>query len=81
MAGARTPLRTVKAKQSLVRRLAREPGFVGAGVAADPAGQPEIVVLVAARCSPVLAKVPDRWQGIPVRVQVTGAVRKFSPGG
>lgn len=80
MAGTRLPARMVKAKQSLARRLAGEPGFVGAGVAADPAGQPEIVILVAARGSPVLAKVPDRWQGIPVRVQVTGAARKFSTG-
>ena len=65
-----------KAKQRLVSRLKAEPGFVGAGVSADEAGEAEITVLVAGGDSPVLAKVPERWDGFRVRTKVVGAARK-----
>ena len=71
------PVRLERAKSALVKRLAGEPGFVGAGISRSDAGQYEIVVMVVEQTSPVLAKVPPRWQGIPVRTQVAGVPRKF----
>lgn len=66
-----------KAKQSLVKRLVAEPGFVGAGVSTGVSGEFVIIVLVEESTSPVLAKVPKEWQGIPVRTEVGGTPRKF----
>ena len=71
------PVRAQRAKEALVKRLADQPGFVGVGISQNPAGQFEIVVMVVEQTSPVLAKVPPRWQGIPVRTQVGGVPRKF----
>lgn len=69
--------RVQKAKQALVKKLVAEPGFVGAGVSAGISGEFEIVVLVEKSTSPVLAKVPQDWQGVPVRAEVSGPPRKF----
>jgi len=69
--------RTQKAKQRLVKLLAAEPGFVGAGVSVGMSGQDEIIVLVAGANSPVLAKVPREWEGILVRTEVSGIPKKF----
>ncbi len=74
---ARLPARVQRAKQALVRRLATEPGFVGAGVARSAAGQYEIIVMVMEDASPVVTKVPANWQGIRVRTRVGGIPRKF----
>ena len=71
------PVRLQRAKEALVQRLANEPGFVGVGISMNAAGEHEIVVMVVEHTSPVLAKVPHRWQGIPVRAQVGGVPRKF----
>ncbi len=73
----RLPVKVQRAKQTLVRRLATVPGFVGAGIAKRPSGQYEIVVMVVDQTSPVRAKVPDTLQGIRVRTQVSGVPRKF----
>lgn len=75
--GERAPSRIVRAKQALIKKLSAEPGFVGAGVSTGISGDFEIVVLVMEDGSPVVAKVPGEWQGIPVRVQVGGVPRKF----
>ncbi len=69
--------RVEKAKQRLVKRLAHEPGFVGAGVSTDQSGQEEIVVLVTDAKSPLMRKVPIEWEGIPVRTEVGGTPKKF----
>lgn len=69
--------RVEKAKRRLVKQLAAEPGFVGVGVAVGMAGQYEILVLVTDATSPVLAKVPSEWEGIPVRTEVGGIPKKF----
>ena len=61
------PVRLERAKSALVKRLAGEPGFVGAGISRSDAGQYEIVVMVVEQTSPVLAKVPPR--GAPVRLR------------
>lgn len=66
-----------KAKKRLVNLLAREPGFVGAGVSADQSGQYEITVIVVESASPVLTKVPTVWEGFPVRTQIGGIPKKF----
>ncbi len=73
----RPPARIESAKRSLVKRLAGEEGFVGAGVSTDSSGQYEIVVLVMEQTSPVLAKVPAEWEGFRVRAQAGGVPRKF----
>ena len=73
----RPSLRVQKAKQRLVERLSGEPGFVGAGVSARGPGQYEIIVLVTDATSPVMAKVPSEWEGIPVRTEVGGIPKKF----
>lgn len=65
------------AKSALIKLLMREPGFVGAGIASPEPGRFELVVFVAEEKSAVLAKVPKRWQGYPVRVQVSGVPRRF----
>ena len=77
MKAGRPPARVQKAKRTLARRLASEPGFVGVGVTTGGSGNYEIVVLVANRASALLTKVPPRWEGIPVRTQVSGIPRKF----
>ncbi len=77
MMAARPPARVQKAKRALERRLASEPGFVGAGVTTGGSGGYEIVVLVVEHTSPVLTKVPPQWDGIPVRTQVSGVPKKF----
>jgi len=61
----------------LTKLLAAEPGFVGAGVSAGLAGQYEIIVLVTDDSSPVLAKVPNEWEGISIRTQIGGVPQKF----
>ena len=66
-----------KAKQELVKLLARDEGFVGAGVASTKAGDWEIVVLVTDKDSPAAARVPKVWKGFPVRTERSGAPRKF----
>jgi hypothetical protein len=71
------PVRLQRAKDALVKRLADEPGFVGVGISMSAAGEYEIVVMVVQATSPALAKVPRRWQGVPVRAQVGGVPRKF----
>lgn len=73
----RPPARVQRAKRALVKQLADEPGFVGAGISMRAPGQYEIVVMVGGHTSSVLAKVPRSWQGIPVRTQVSGVPRKF----
>jgi len=74
---ARPSSRIQKAKQALVKVLSAEPGFVGAGVSVGMSGQYEIVVMVMDATSPVLAKVPSEWEGIPVRTQIGGTPKKF----
>ncbi len=74
---AELPAHVQRAKNALVKHLAEEPGFVGVGISMSTPGQYEIVVMVVEHTSPVLAKVPPRWQGIPVRTQVGGVPRKF----
>lgn len=69
--------RIQRAKETLVKLLAAEPGFVGAGVSLRMSGEYEIVVLVNDADSAVLAKVPSEWEGIPVRTQVGGIPKKF----
>lgn len=69
--------RLQKAKTALGKLLAAEPGFVGVGISAGSADQYEIVVMVTDSQSPVLAKVPTEWQGIPVRTQVGGIPKKL----
>lgn len=71
------PVRLQRAKDALVKRLMDEPGFVGAGISMSATGEYEIVVMVVETTSPALAKVPQRWQGIPVRAQIGGVPRKF----
>ncbi len=73
----RLPAKVQRAKQALVRQLATEPGFVGAGVAKGASGEYEIVVMVMEDASPVVTKVPANWQGIRVRTKVGGVPRKF----
>jgi hypothetical protein len=74
---ARLPDKVQRAKETLVRALAAEKGFVGAGVAKRGSGRYEIVVMVVELASPVRSKVPHIWQGVPVRMQVSGVPRKF----
>jgi hypothetical protein len=74
---ARLPTKVQQAKEALVRALAAEPGFVGAGISKSRSGRYEIVVMVVELSSPLRAKVPQRWQGVPVRMQVSGVPRKF----
>lgn len=74
---AELPVNLQRAKEALVKRLADQPGFVGAGVSQNAAGQYEIVVMIVEQTSAVMTKVPARWQGIPVRTQVSGVPRKF----
>ena len=69
--------RVRRAKQTLTRRLAGEPGFVGAGISAGASGDPEILVMVEAPDSTVLSKVPAKVAGISVRTQVGGKPRKY----
>ncbi len=73
----RLPARVRQAKRTLAERLAAEPGFVGAGISTGRSGGYEIVVLVSDAACPALAKVPDQWEGIPVRAEVSGTPRKF----
>ena len=73
----RTSSQVEKAKRKLVKLLAGEPGFVGAGISMGASGQYEIVVLVKEASSPVVDKAPSEGEGIPVRTQVGGAPRKF----
>jgi len=77
MMATRLPAKVQRARQTLVRRLAAEPGFVGAGIARDASGAYEIVVMVMGEASPVVTKVPEQWQGIRVRTRVGGVPRKF----
>jgi len=65
-----------QAKTTLGKLLATEIGFVGVGLAAGTKGRYEIVVMVMEANSPVLAKVPTEWEGIPVRAQVGGIPKK-----
>ena len=74
--GAQPSSRVRQAKSALGKLLATEAGFVGVGVAAGTKGGYEIVVMVMEANSPVLAKVPTEWEGIPVRAQVGGIPRK-----
>lgn len=74
---ARLPTKVQRAKEALVKLLAAEPGFIGAGISKDSSGRYEIVVMVIEPASPVRTKIPLRWQGVPVRMQVSGAPRKF----
>ena len=60
-----------------MKLLSAEPGFIGAGVSAGITGQYEIIVLVEDAKSPVLAKVPSEWEGIPVKTEIAGVPRKF----
>lgn len=73
----RPPARIQKAKRSLVKRLSGKPGLVGVGVALRSSGNYEIVVMVVKNASSVLADVPRRWEGVPVRTQIGGTPRKF----
>jgi len=73
----RPPPPIEKARRRLVERLKDEPGFVGVGVSAGSPGQYEIIVLVADRRSPVLAKVPSEWEGLPVRTEIAGIPKRF----
>ena len=74
---ARLPDKVQRAKEALVRVLSAEKGFVGAGITKRGSGRYEIVVMVVESASPVRAKVPHTWQGVPVRLQVSGVPRKF----
>jgi len=65
-----------QAKASLGKLLATEAGFVGVGLAAGTKGRYEFVVMVMEADSPVLAKVPTEWEGIPVRAQIGGIPKK-----
>lgn len=73
----RLPARAQRAKRRLVKLLAGEPGFVGAGISAGTSGECEITVLVVDAASPVVAKIPTDWEGIPVRTKVGGIPRKL----
>lgn len=75
--GGRRSSQVQKAKEALVKLLADEPGFVGVGVSVGTSGEQEIVVLVTEATSPVVAKVPNTWKGIPVRTQIGGPPKKF----
>ncbi len=75
--GEHSPSRIRQAKTALGKLLATEVGFVGVGVAAGAKGSYEIVVMVMEANSPVLAKVPTEWEGIPVRAQVGGIPKKL----
>ncbi len=75
--GEHSPSRIRQAKTALGKLLATEVGFVGVGVAAGAKGSYEIVVMVMEANSPVLAKVPTEWEGIPVRAQVGGIPKKM----
>lgn len=74
--GEYAPSRVRQAKTALGKLLATEVGFVGVGLAAGTKGRYEIVVMVMEANSPVLAKVPTEWEGIPVRAQVGGIPTK-----
>ena len=74
---ARTSAQVEKAKRKLIKLLASEPGFVGAGISRGASGQYEIIVLVKEASSPVLDKTPSEWEGIPVRTQIGGVPRKL----
>jgi len=71
------PSQINNAKQELVKLLAMEEGFVGAGVASSKVVDLEIVVRVKDRNSAVVAHVPKVWQGFSVRTEVSGTPRKF----
>lgn len=73
----RPPARVRQARDRLVKRLAGEPGFVGAGIGALGPGRHEIVVVVADATSELVSKVPSEWEGIPVRTHVGGTPKKF----
>lgn len=75
--GERSSSQVQKAKERLVKLLAAEPGFVGAGISTGMSGQYEIIVLVADETSPVLAKMPVEWEGIPVRTKISGVPKKL----
>ena len=78
LSGVKRPsARVENAKRRLAKRLAAEPGFVGVGVSVGMAGQYEMIVLVTDATSPVVAKVPSEWEGIPVRTEVGGIPKKF----
>jgi hypothetical protein len=66
-----------KAKERLVKAVAAEPGFVGAGVSVGQGGRPEIVVQIVGTSSPVAAKVPQQWEGFSVRMEIVGNPKKF----
>jgi hypothetical protein len=74
--GEHPPSRIRQAKSALGKLLAAEVGFVGVGLTAGTQGGYEIVVMVMEANSPVLAKVPAEWEGIPVRAQVGGIPKK-----
>lgn len=74
--GEYAPSQVRQAKTALGKLLATEVGFVGVGLAAGTKGRYEIVVMVMEANSPVLAKVPTEWEGIPVRAQVGGIPKK-----
>jgi hypothetical protein len=74
--GAQPSFRIRQAKTALGKQLATEDGFVGVGLAAGTKGGYEIVVMVMEANSPVLAKIPTEWAGIPVRAQVGGIPKK-----
>lgn len=51
-------------------------GVVGIGVGAN-AGQPMLVVMVAALTPEIKAAVPEHLGGFPVQVEVTGEISAF----
>lgn len=73
----RTPPHVERVKRKLVQLLANEPGFVGAGISRGMSGQYEIIVLVKDASSSVIEKAPHESEGIPVRIQIAGAPKKF----
>ncbi len=73
----RMPSQAEKAKRMVVELLKDEPGFVGAGISRGTSGHHEIIVLVKDKSSPVLEKAPGECEGIPVRIQIAGAPKKF----
>jgi len=56
------------------------PGVVGTGQGLH-AGKPCILIMVAVRVPKLERKIPDRIEGYPVRIQVTGTIHPLSDEG
>ena len=73
----RPPASVRLARASLAKRLQREEGYVGAGLSAGDDGRYEILVLVEHANCAASRKAPSEWQGVRVRVEVSGVPRRL----